>query len=411
MVKPRGAVCNLGCSYCFYLRKESIYKGASGFRMTDGVLESFTRQYIKAQTIPQVSFAWQGGEPTLMGLDFFRRAVELQEKYRPTHMHITNSFQTNGILLDEEWARFLKEHGFLIGLSMDGPRDLHDANRTDKGGHGTFDRVHAALKLLQKHGVEHNILCVVNRANSDHGKRVYRFFRDEGVEFIQFIAAVERLPDGSVTDWTPRPEKWGQFLCDVFDEWVRRDVGRMFVQHFDVALEAWLGMETSLCVYAKTCGNAMALEHNGDLYSCDHYVNAEHFLGNLMQTSLESLAASPFQRKFGTDKQDLLPEYCRQCDVLFACNGACPKDRFLKTPDGQPGLNYLCVGFKKFYHHVDPCMRVMAGLLRQQRAPAEIMAMAAEQDKANMATARRNDPCPCGSGRKYKNCCLGKEKR
>lgn len=408
MVKPRGAICNLDCSYCFYLRKESIY-GKSGFRMPDDVLESFTRQYIEAQTVPQVTFAWQGGEPTLMGLDFFRRAVELQQKYRPGHMRITNSFQTNGTVLDDEWAAFLKEHSFLIGLSMDGPRDIHDANRVDKGGKPTFDRVLAALRLLQKHGVEHNILCVVNRTNSTQGASVYRFFRDEGVEFIQFIPAVERLPDGSVTEWTPRPEKWGQFLCDVFEEWVRRDVGKVFVQHFDVALEAWLGMEPSLCVHAKTCGNAMALEHNGDLYSCDHYVNGEHFLGNLVETPLERLVASPFQRKFGTDKEALLPEYCRQCDVLFACNGGCPKDRFLTTPDGQPGLNYLCAGFKKFFHHVDPYMRVMASLLRQERAPAEIMAMVAERDKANMSQARRNDPCPCGSGRKYKNCCLGKE--
>ncbi|MCS6861749.1 MAG: anaerobic sulfatase maturase [Abditibacteriales bacterium] len=403
MIKPHGAICNLDCTYCFYLRKEHLYDEGASFRMSDAVLESFTRQYIEAQRVPEVTFGWQGGEPTLMGLDFFRKAVAVQEKCRPAGMKIANTLQTNGVLLDDAWCRFLKEHGFLVGLSLDGPRELHDAYRVDKGGKPTFDKVYRALKLLQKHGVEFNVLCVVNRINADHPLRVYRFFKGEGVQFIQFIPAVERTPDGGVTDWTVRAEQWGTFLCGVFDEWVRRDVGRVFVQSFDVALQAWVGMEPSLCVHAQTCGNCLAIEHNGDLFSCDHYVDADYFLGNVMEIPMTDLVASPFQRKFGRDKRDTLPRYCRECPVLFACNGGCPKDRFISTPDGEPGLHYLCAGYKQFFTHIAPFMRLMAELLNSGHPPAAIMDVL--RQKEARAGITRNAPCPCGSGRKYKVCC------
>ena len=416
MVKPRGAVCNLDCTYCFYLRKEDLYDEGTSFRMSDEVLESFTRQYIEAQRVPEVTFGWQGGEPTLMGLDFFRKAVALQEKYRKPGMKIANALQTNGVLLDDEWCRFLKEHKFLIGLSMDGPRELHDAYRVDKGGKPTFDKVHRALKLLQRHGVDFNILCVLNRVNADHPLKVYRFFKGEGVQFIQFIPAVERTPDGGVTAWTVRAEQWGRFLCDVFDEWVRRDVGRVFVQSFDVALQAWVGMEPSLCVHAKTCGDCLAIEHNGDLFSCDHYVDSDYFLGNVTETPMTELVASPFQRKFGRDKRDTLPRYCRECPVLFACNGGCPKDRFITTPDGEPGLHYLCAGYKQFFTHVAPTMRTMAELLNNGAPPAAIMDILRQsgnweigklgnRQQEDTSRVSRNAPCPCGSGKKYKSCC------
>lgn len=403
MIKPRGAICNLDCAYCFYLRKEALYEEGTSFRMSDETLESFTRQYIEAQRVPEVTFGWQGGEPTLMGLDFFRRAVALQEKYRPSRMKVANALQTNGVLLDDEWCRFLKQHKFLVGLSLDGPRELHDAYRVDKGGKPTFDKVHRALKLLQRHGVEFNILCVVNRINADHPLKVYRFFKSEGVQFIQFIPAVERTPDGGVTAWTVRAEQWGKFLCGVFDEWVRRDVGRVFVQSFDVALQAWVGMESSLCVHATTCGDCLAMEHNGDLFSCDHYVAPDYFLGNVTETPMTELVASPFQRKFGRDKRDTLPRTCRECPVLFACNGGCPKDRFLTTPDGEPGLHYLCAGYKQFFTHVAPYMRIMAELLNSGHPPAAIMDILRQREGAPRVA--RNAPCPCGSGRKYKNCC------
>ncbi len=290
---------------------------------------------------------------------------------------------------------------------MDGPRELHDAYRVDKGGKPTFDKVYRALKLLQKHGVEFNILCVVNRINADHPLEVYRFFKSEGVQFIQFIPAVERTPDGGVTDWTVRPHQWGDFLCTIFDEWVRNDVGKIFVQQFEVALEAWLGLEPSLCVHAKTCGNCLAMEHNGDLFSCDHFVYPEFYLGNITETPLAQLVASPFQRKFGLDKWDKLPRYCRKCPVLFACNGGCPKDRFIKTPDGEDGLNYLCAGYKQFFTHIDPYMRLMANLIRQGQ-PAWLIVDILRQKEQPKRKIGPNEPCPCGSGKKFKKCCMGK---
>ena len=413
MLKPRGAICNLDCAYCYFLSKESLYPG-SNFRMSQELLEEYTRQYIQAQQAPEVTFAWQGGEPTLMGLDFFKKAVAFQQKYKKPGMRIENALQTNGTLLDEEWCALFREHEFLIGLSMDGPQRLHDAYRVDKGGKPTWEKVMAAARLLQKQGVRFNILTTVHAANAPYPLEVYRFLRDEvRTQFMQFIPIVERdnatgFQEGNrVTDRTVTGEQYGQFLVAIFEEWVRRDVGRVFVQIFDVALAGYSGHRPGLCIFEPTCGAALAMEHNGDLFSCDHFVEPAHLLGNMMETPLIQMVGSPQQRKFGQDKRDTLPQYCRACEVRFVCNGGCPKNRFIPTPDGEPGLNYLCTGYRTFFNHVRPYMEFMANELRHRRPPANIMGHLAEQDRrlqAAFARAHRNDPCPCGSGRKFKHC-------
>ena len=413
LAKPTGAICNLDCKYCFFLSKEMLYPG-SRFRMADELLEEYIRQYIEAQQVPEVNIAWQGGEPTMMGIDFFRRSVELAEKYKKPQQTIQYTMQTNGTLLDDEWGEFLKEHNFLMGISFDGPPELHDAYRVNKGGKGSLSQVLRGLRVLQKHQVEYNILCTVHAANADHPLEVYRYFRDElDAQFMQFIAIVERdnetgFQEGNkVTERSVKAEQYGNFLITIFDEWVRRDVGRIFVQLFDVALGAWVGAPPSLCVFSPTCGNALALEHTGDLYSCDHYVEPDYLLGNIKETTMIELVASDKQRKFGQDKLDTLPNYCMECEVRFACHGGCPKNRFIETPTGEPGLNYLCVGYRKFFNHIDQPMKIMASLLNQNRAPAEIMQILALQEKQKQeifAGTNRNDPCPCGSGRKFKHC-------
>jgi uncharacterized protein len=409
LVKPTGSICNLNCRYCFFLSKEKLYPG-SRFRMTDEVLEAYVRQYIEAQQVPEATIAWQGGEPTLMGLDFFRRSVAYVEKYRKPGMAISYSIQTNGTLLDDEWCTFFRENNFLVGISIDGPPELHDAYRVDKGGRPSSRRVLRGLEYLKKHNVDFNILCTVHAANGDHPLEVYRYFRDDlGAQFLQFIAIVERdnetgFQEGSrVTERSVKAEQYGKFLISIFDEWVRRDVGSVFVQHFDVALAAWVGAPPSICVFSPTCGTALALEHTGDLYACDHFVEPNYLLGNIGETPMAELVASEKQLKFGQDKFDKLPAYCRACKVRFACHGACPKNRFIETPDGEPGLNYLCAGYKAFFKHVDRPMRIMASLLRQNRAPAEIVQIEA-QLQAAFARARPHDPCPCGSGRIFKAC-------
>jgi uncharacterized protein len=458
LAKPTGATCNLDCAYCFFLSKEMLYPG-SRFRMADEMLERYIQQLIEAHQTPQVQVAWQGGEPTLMGLDFFQRSIELVERYRKPGTTVEYTIQTNGTLIDDAWAAFFKQHNFLVGISIDGPRTMHDAYRVDKGGKPTFDKVMSGLSFLQKHGVEYNTLTTLHHANADHPAEVYRFLRDEcASRFQQFIPIIERLPgdlvtespwdgsqspshpvtqslrDGSQspphfvtaspwTSWRDRPlyiqsgdfvtdrsitaEQYGRFLIGVFEEWVRRDVGVVYVQMFDVALANWVGEPSGLCVHSRTCGLALALEHNGDLYSCDHFVEPAYRLGNIAETPMIELIASPQQRKFGQDKFDALPRYCLECDVRFACHGGCPKDRFILTPDGEPGLNYLCAGYKLFFHHVDQPMRFMAEALRRNRAPAEIMQRYAAQERRwqeLFARTGRNDPCPCGSGKKFKQC-------
>ncbi len=436
LAKPTGAICNLDCTYCFFLSKEALYPN-SRFRMGDDLLEAYVQQVIEAQRGPLVTIAWQGGEPTLMGLDFFRRAAALVQKYAPAGSTVEHTVQTNGTLLDDEWCAFFHDHRFLVGLSLDGPRAMHDAYRVDKGGAPTFDKVMRAVRLLQQHKVEFNILCTVHAANAGHPLEVYHFFRDEvGARYLQLIPIVERataelLPIANEGWGTARAERplyvqdgalvtarsvgaaqWGAFLISIFDEWVRRDVGQMYVLLFDAALAAWYGVPPPLCIFAETCGNALALEHNGDLYSCDHYVEPKYRLGNIKEAHLLTLVASDQQQAFGNAKRDTLPRYCHECDVRFACNGECPRNRFILTPDGEPGLNYLCAGYQAFFRHIDRPMRIMAGLLRGGHAPAEIMGiLATEQAKLRetFARARRNDPCPCGSGRKFKQCHLGRE--
>lgn len=379
MIKPRGPICNLNCAYCYYLSKERLYPDGH-FRMTNQVLEEFTRQYMEAQRVPEVTFIWQGGEPTLMGLDFFRLAAELQQKYRRAGLRIHNAVQTNGTLLNDEWCQFFREHDFLIGVSLDGPRELHDVYRVDRGGNATFDRVMEGVALLKKHGVEFNILTSVHAANATHPMAVYRFLRDEvSTQFIQFIPIVERENDTGfqegerITERSVAGREYGDFLIAVFDEWVRRDVGRVFVQLFEVALTGWLGQRPGLCICEETCGTALAMEHNGDLYACDHFVEPSYRLGNIQESPLVELVGSKRQRQFGLAKRDALPCCCRECQVRFVCSGGCPKNRVLPTSEGEPGLNYLCEGYKAFFRHIDGPMRIMVGELRSGRAPANVM--------------------------------------
>jgi uncharacterized protein len=432
LAKPTGAVCNLDCKYCFFLSKEMLYPG-SRFRMADDLLQAYLRQLLESHRVPEVTVSWQGGEPTLMGLDFFKRSVELAEQYKKPNQIITYTMQTNGTRLDDAWAAFFKEHNFLIGLSVDGPRELHNAYRVNKGGQGSFDQVMRGREFLQKHQVEFNILCTVHAANADHPLEVYRFFRDDlGAQFVQFIPIVERttpemlplankgwgktetgqrplyIQDGHmVTHRSVKPKQYGNFLITIFEEWVRRDVARVFVQIFDASLAHWVGEPPGLCIFQETCGLALALEHNGDLYSCDHFVEPDYLLGNIQDTPMIELVASDQQRRFGLDKRDTLPRFCRECEVRFVCNGGCPRNRFLKTEDGEPGLNYLCAGYKLFFNHIDRPMRIMADLLRRGRAPAETMQWYAVEDVKRaqaFASAKPNDLCPCGSGKKFKQC-------
>ncbi len=380
MAKPTGAACNLDCSYCFFLKKDTLYPG-SRFRMSDEVMEQYVRQTIAAQRGPEVTIAWQGGEPTLMGLDFYRRAMAVEKKYAKPGQTIENTFQTNGILLDDEWCEFLCENRFLVGISLDGPRSLHDAYRRDKGGQPTFDRVVRAVRRMQEHQVEFNVLCTVNAVNCRQPLDVYRFFRDElGARYLQFIPIVEKEEGREagdegvkITDRSVSPEQYGRFLIEIFDEWVRRDVGSTFVPFFDAVLASYFYGRSSLCVLRPVCGDALALEHNGDLYSCDHFVEPNHRLGNILETPLTELAWSEKQRAFGQAKSTALPRACRECNWLFTCYGECPKNRVLKTPDGEPGLNWLCAGLKAFFAHTERPMREMADLLKSGRYADEIM--------------------------------------
>jgi uncharacterized protein len=357
--------------------------------MSDELLELFIKQKIEAHQSSQVHFAWQGGEPTLPGVAYFERVVELQQKYA-RGKSITNSFQTNGILIDEGWCRFFSRNRFLLGISIDGPRHIHDKHRLNRNGRPSFDQVMQAIRLLKKHRIDFNTLTVVHHDNSGSALEIYNFLKEAGSGYMQFIPIVERSATGkgrdgltlvspdfegvaNVTEWSVEPLQYGRFLSVIFDEWVRNDVGRIFVQHFDVALEMWLGLPASICVFGHTCGQATIIEHNGDVYSCDHFVYPENNLGNLSRTSLVEMLVSDNQRKFGNDKRDSLPASCRSCEVLFACNGECPKHRFIKT-EGEPyAQNYLCAGYRYFFNHIDPYMRYMANEYGNGRAPANVM--------------------------------------
>lgn len=400
LAKPAGAACNLGCKYCFFLSKENLYPPRESPLMDEATLDTYVRQLMESSPGPQVDVAWQGGEPTLRGLDFYRRSVELANRYRKPHQRILHTIQTNGTLIDDEWAAFFRENNYLVGLSVDGPRALHDTYRIDKQNRGSFDDVIRGWRCLQKHAVDVNILCTIHAANADYPLEVYHFFRDElQAQYIQLIPIVERATpetialanqgwgglkgtdrplykqEGNlVTERTVTAEQFGNFLIAIFDEWVRRDVGKVYVTTFDVALGSWLGHHNA-CIIAPTCGSVLVLEHNGDVYSCDHYVEPDHRLGNIKDTPLKTLVASEKQRRFGQSKYDTLPKYCKECPVLFACYGECPRNRFIRTPDGEEGLNYLCAGYKAFFLHIDQSMKTMANLIKQGRYADEIMQM------------------------------------
>jgi uncharacterized protein len=428
MTKPIGPLCNLNCTYCFYLEKKKLFPEEEDYRMRDEVLEKYVRNYIQNQHTPEIQFAWQGGEPTLMGLDFFRKVTALQRQYAGGRK-VNNSFQTNGTNLDDNWCRFFAREGFLVGLSIDGPEHIHDRYRVDKGGAGSFARAIEAIRLMKKWRVEFNTLTCVTRQSPDEAMEIYHFLKEQGVTFMQFIPIVERSGDraahtmgmelatppelgaddtpDAMMPWAVSSEGFGRFLCAIFDEWIKTDVGRVFVNIFDVALSAWCGMDPGLCTFSRRCGQAVAMEHDGGIYSCDHYVYPSYYLGNIMEKSLEEMIYSEEQVKFGNDKWDALPQYCRECDFLFACNGECPKHRFISTPDGDPGLNYLCAGYKLFFKHIDPQMHEMAALIQNGRPAADIMkegCASTAQPKIGGAVGR-NAPCICGSGNKFKKCC------
>jgi uncharacterized protein len=396
MAKPAGASCNLGCGYCFYLSKHDLAGGLGRGRMSDDTLERFIRDYIASVTGEEVVFSWQGGEPTLMGLGFFGKVVELQRKYRKPGQRIENDLQTNGTLINEEWGAFLKEHRFLVGLSIDGPRELHDHYRVTKDGKPTFDAVFRAASLLRQHGVPFNTLTCVHRFNARYGRKVYRFLRRElGSTYLQFIPIVEpkrfeitapqtwdpaRLPtvgspqanpdhpDSAVTPWSVDADEYGDFLCSVWDEWLKRDVGKVLVNFCETLVVQHMGLPSQLCVHGEICGKGVAIEHDGSVYSCDHYVYPEYRIGSIHEHLLGDIVFSPRQVRFGYAKSESLPAYCRQCEYLKDCWGECPKNRLLRTPDGEPGLNYLCAGLKRFYGHAVPTARRMAATLRASLA-------------------------------------------
>lgn len=381
MAKPHGPICNLNCLHCYYLSKERLFPG-SNFQMSDALLEEYTRQYIQSQQVPEVNFVWQGGEPILMGVEFYQKALEYQKKYARPGVKILNSFQTNGTLITAEWAQFFHDNQFLIGISIDGPEEIHNFYRKNKAGEPSFAQVIRGLKLLQEYAVELNVLTCVSVHNADRGEEVYRYLRDElGVKFMQFIPIVERdngtgyQQGGALSNRSITPQQYAYFLISIFNEWIHQDVGQVFVQIFDTTLASWVGERPGLCIFEPTCGLALVLEHNGDVFSCDHFVEPTHRLGNLNEDSLIDLISSEQQYLFGMAKRDQLTKYCLACPWLFACNGGCPKERIRKSPDGEDGQNYLCRSYQHFFSYVDKPMRMMANLIRQQRAPAEIMSM------------------------------------
>lgn len=386
MTKPVGAVCNLACAYCYYLEKANLYKDTSKHVMSDELLEKFIREYIGSQTMHEVLFTWHGGETLMRPLSFYRKVVELQRQYAGGHA-IDNCIQTNGTLLTDEWCEFFKENNWLVGISIDGPQEFHDEYRKNRSGRPSFAKVMQGIRLLNKHGVEWNAMAVVNDYNADYPLEFYHFFKEIGCRYIQFAPIVERLskhedgrylatplqPGEQLADFSVSPEQWGNFLCTLFDEWVRNDVGQIFIQLFDSTLANWVGEQPGVCSMAKTCGHAGVMEFNGDVYACDHYVFPEFKLGNIYQQTLVEVMYSERQMEFGQMKQKSLPAQCRACEFLFACNGECPKNRFATTASGEPGLNYLCKGYHRFFKHVAPYMDYMKKELLAERAPANIM--------------------------------------
>lgn len=387
MLKPAGAHCNLACKYCFYLEKNKLYPTAQRHLMSDEMLEQFTREYIEAQTMNQVLFTWHGGEPLLRSIDFYRKALSLQQKYAGGR-RIDNVIQTNGTLLTDEWCEFFAQNHWLVGISIDGPQPYHDHYRLTAAGKPSWKKVMQGIKLLKKHGVEWNAMAVVNAYNANHPLEFYRFFKENGCQFLQFTPIVERLTrheDGrtlasladkdeiSLSEASVAPEQWGYFLCAIFDEWVRKDVGKIFVEIFDCTLANWMGISPGICAYSKECGHAGVMEHNGDIYSCDHFVFPEYKLGNIRDHSLIDMLYGEQQQEFSRLKHSSLPRQCKECDMEFACHGECPKNRFMKDKYGDSGLNYLCPGYYHYYQHVAPYMDYMKQELMSQRPPSNIM--------------------------------------
>lgn len=387
MLKPAGAHCNLACKYCYYLEKNKLYPTAQRHLMSDEMLEQFTREYIEAQTMNQVLFTWHGGEPLLRSIDFYRKALSLQQKYAGSR-RIDNVIQTNGTLLTDEWCEFFAQNHWLVGISIDGPQPDHDHYRLTAAGKPSWKKVMQGIKLLKKHGVEWNAMAVVNAYNANHPLEFYRFFKENGCQFLQFTPIVERLTrheDGrtlasladkdeiSLSEASVAPEQWGYFLCAIFDEWVRKDVGKIFVEIFDCTLANWMGISPGICAYSKECGHAGVMEHNGDVYSCDHFVFPEYKLGNIRDHSLIDMLYGEQQQEFSRLKHSSLPRQCKECDMEFACHGECPKNRFMKDKYGDSGLNYLCPGYYHYYQHVAPYMDYMKQELMSQRPPSNIM--------------------------------------
>lgn len=396
LTKPIGPICNLDCKYCFYTEKKTLFNEEKDFRMSDEVLEAFIHKYISSQEISEIQFVWQGGEPTLIGLEFFEKVISLQEKYA-CGKKIVNSIQTNGVLLNDEWCRFLKENNFLVGLSIDGPEEFHDNYRVDKSGKPTLSKVINSLKLLKEHEVPFNVLVCVTRESSKEPLKIYNFLKKQGIKFIQFTPIVERMPSNDdvaikcglkhatpdsihyedqeklVTDFSVKSGEYGEFLIKIFDEWVRKDVGSIYVMNFEWALEAWLGLPATVCIFSKQCGRALAIEHNGDIYSCDHYVYPEYYLGNILDGNPKELIELKKQKFFGQSKENSLPDTCKDCEVKFACNGECPRHRFVRTHDNKTGLSYLCADYKKFFRYIHPYMKVMVLLIKNDLPTAKVM--------------------------------------
>ncbi len=394
LAKPIGPACDIACDYCFYLEKHALYGKGENFRMPDEVLSAYIRQYVEAQPTPVVEFVWHGGEPTMLGIEFFKKVVELQQPFKG-RKEIKNALQTNGLRLTDEWCSFFKANDFFIGVSLDGPKEIHDTYRKDRKGQSTFDRVMRGVRLLQKHGVDYNILACVGRETAYRPLEVYHFFKSEGVEFIQFTPIVERVPDAQtkdrglwlapparlnaeepnaqVTPWTVEPEKYGDFLIAIYEEWVRRDVGTIFVMNFEWALNAWIGNPSPVCIFSRQCGRAVAIEHNGDVFACDHYVYPEYRLGNVRDDDLAHMVDASVAGGFGPHKETTLHRWCHECDVLNACWGGCPKHRFMQSPYGEPGLHYLCAGYKKFFTHIRKYLQPMAQLLENGLPASYVM--------------------------------------
>lgn len=394
VAKPIGPVCNLNCEYCFYLEKEALFGPSEQYRMPDAVLAAFINNYVASQPTPEVAFVWQGGEPTLLGIDFFKKMIDLQKPFAG-HKKVSNALQTNGTLLTDEWCSFLKKNNFMVGISLDGPKEIHDRYRRDRAGNGSFDKVMRGLKLLQKHGLDYNVLASVAYDTANYPLEIYRFFKDQGIEFIQFAPIVERLPDlisrkhglrlagpaaldreeeqTGVTPWTVDAEAYGDFLIAIYEEWVRHDVGKIFVMNFEWALNAWIGNSSPVCIHAKTCGRSLVMEHNGDVYACDHSVYPQYRLGNITTDSLDDMAEKSLRSGFGVNKESALPRWCRECEVLAACQGGCPKQRFVKTYYGEPGLHYLCKGYQKFFLHIRKYLKAMTQLLENGLPASHVM--------------------------------------